>query len=510
MRRRRSTLTTSPVLVGAVTVLIAVIAVVISYQSNEGLPFLPTYKVNAELPNADKVVPGNQVRAGGFLVGSVKSVTPARKRVEGEERSIAVLHLELDKRLEPLPMDSRVNVRARSALGLKYVEIVPGQAEDAFEPGDTIPLSSPEPSPDLEDVFATFGPRTRDDVRKALHGFGDGLAGRGAALNVAIEELNPFLARLGPVMRNLSAPATELRRLVPGLNAALGQAAPVADAQARWIAAMADTFAAVGRDPAALQETIDETAPTLDAATASLRVQTPFLARLAEVSRLLGPAAAELPQTLPAVNAALRAGVPAFRRTPELAGDLESLFDSLEDLGRNPTTLMALRDLTRAAEISRPAVSFVAPYQTVCNYLVYFFNPLGTHLSEAVPGGTAERILAKLVLTSNQANSLGSTQSSRPVDVPSNEDPQGEPVQQALHSQPGGPAVDSRGRADCQDGQTGYLNRLVTEGRYPPDSSEGGFLGGGSHVVVDPDTPGLAGGTFKARDLGIKSTKDVP
>ena len=46
--------------------------------------------------------------------------------------------------------------------------------------------------------------------------------------------------------------------------------------------------------------------------------------------------------------------------------------------------------------------------------------------------------------------------------------------------------------------------------RYPPDSSAGSFRGGGSHVVVDPNTPGLAGGTYKSRQLGIKSLKDVP
>jgi len=506
----RGTLTSSPVLIGAITVLIAIVAVFISYKSNEGLPFLPTYKVNAELPNAAKVIPGNQVRAGGFLVGTVKSVTPARKEVAGEERSIAVLHMDLDKELEQLPVDTHFNVRARSALGLKYVEIVPGHSKETVQEGGTIPLSSPEEAPDLEDVFATFGPQTRDDIRATLTGLGDALAGRGAALNVAIEELNLFLGHLEPVMRNLSDPRTELRRLVPAVGAALAQASPVADDSARWIAAMADTFAAIGRDPRALQDTIAETAPTLEAATASFRVQTPFLARLADLSRRLQPAAAELTRSLPPINAALGAGVPAFQETPALSADLEDLFASLEDLGDDPTTLLALRDLRRAVQIGGPAVGFIAPYQTVCNYLPYFFNPLGTHQSEAVPGGTAERILAKLVITSTQPNSLGTTESSRPVDVPSNEDPQAEPVQQALHAQPGGPAVDSSGRADCQDGQTGYLNRLVTDGRYPPDTSAGGFRGGGSHVVIDPNTPGRAGGTYTARRLGIGSTKDVP
>ena len=70
--------------------------------------------------------------------------------------------------------------------------------------------------------------------------------------------------------------------------------------------------------------------------------------------------------------------------------------------------------------------------------------------------------------------------------------------------------MDRRGRADCESGQTGYANRLVTGGRYPPDDAAGGFTGGGSHVVVDPAMPGLAGGTYKARELGIDNVRDVP
>ena len=201
--------------------------------------------------------------------------------------------------------------------------------------------------------------------------------------------------------------------------------------------------------------------------------------------------------------------MPAFRETPELSSRAEDLFRAVEHLGRNPNTLLALRDLRTAVRVTKPAVKFIAPYQTVCNYLVYFFNPLGTHQSSVVPGGTSERILAKLVDTTQQ-DSLGSTESKFPVDVPADQDPQAEPARQALHSQFGNPAVDRNGRADCQSGQTGYPFRLVTNGRYPPDTEAGGFVGGGSHVVVDPDTPGLAGGTFKSRQLGIDSVKDVP
>jgi virulence factor Mce-like protein len=513
MREARRQLAASPVLIGAVTVLVAIVAVFISYSANQGLPFVPTYKLNAEIPNGAKLVPGNEVRAGGFRVGVVEDITVVRRTVDGRERSVARLKLNLDKDIEPLSVDTRVGVRPRSALGLKYVELLPGSARRTFEPGDTVPLRNAAPvAPELEDVLSTFAPRTRRDAQAALVGFGDAFAGRGNQINAAIRELRPFLVHLQPVMRNLSDPRSELRNLVPALAAAVGQAAPVAEVQARLFGHAADTFAALNRDPAALRETLEETPPTLAAASASFRVQTPFLARFADVSRRLGPGAAELRRALPLLNGALRAGVPALRRTPELGERVEQLLEALETLSGNPSTLLSLRDLRRALQVGRPALAEIAPYQTVCNYLVYFFNPLGTHQSEVVPGGTDQRILAKLA-DRGQPNSLASTESIRPVDVPTNESPQAPPTEtqlQSLHTQYGGPAIDSSGRADCQSGQTGYPNRLVTDPRYPPDSSSGGFVGGGSHVVVDPDTPGLAGGTYRSRQLGIDHLEDIP
>jgi virulence factor Mce-like protein len=495
MRRGTRQLGASPVLIGAVTVLVAIIAVFISYSANNGLPFVPTYQLKAEMPNGAKLVRGNEVRAGGFRVGIVRDIKSERKRVGGKEQAIAVLDLQLDKAIEPLSVDSTLSVRPRSALGLKYVELIPGRAKRTFQDGDTIPIrNASENAPELEDVLSTFPPETRTDARNALQGFGDSIAGRGPDINTTIRELEPFTRYLLPVMRNLSDPKTELRNFFPGLGAAAAQAAPVAEVQARWFGEMATTFEAIGRDPEALRETIEESPPTLQVATESFQVQTPFLARFAAVSRDLQPAAAQLPRTLPLVNDALQAGVPAFQQTPELGQELEQLFVAAEDLGDNPSTLLALQDLRRAVQIGRPALEFVAPYQTVCNNLVYFFNPLGTHQSAAVAGGTTERILAKLVDT-HQENSLGSTESTKPVDG----DPNATPPQQSLHTQYGGPAIDSSGRADCQAGQTGYPNSLSRGDRWNAD-----------HIVVDSDTPGLAGGTFKARELRIDHLEDVP
>src|SRR5262249_57022974 len=64
----------SPVIVGAVTVLVVIVAVFLAYNANNGLPFVSTYNLKARVPNANALVKGNEVRIGGARVGVVKSV----------------------------------------------------------------------------------------------------------------------------------------------------------------------------------------------------------------------------------------------------------------------------------------------------------------------------------------------------------------------------------------------------------------------------------------------------
>jgi virulence factor Mce-like protein len=500
----------SPVLVGAVTVLVAIIAVFIAYNANSGLPFVPTYDVKAELPSGNKLVAGNEVRAGGFRVGVVDDIRP--KRAKG--RWVAEIRLKLDKTVEPLAKDTRVRARPRSALGLKYVELMPGRSEQTYAAGDTIPLRNASEPLELEDVLSTFGPRTRRDAQGAMEGFGDAFAGRGQSINEAIAALDPLFESLTPVMRNLSDPDTRLDDLFRQLGRAAAQAAPVARTQAVLFTNMADTFAAISSDPRSLRATIEKSPPTIDVAVRSFRVQQPFLADFADLSRRLRPAARELPRSLPAINSALRAGIPVLPRTVALNRRLEGLFAQLDDLFENPATLMTLRKLRTSLAVTRPALEFIAPYQTVCNYFVYFLNPLGEHQSQPVAGGTGERVLLKGA-NSEQENALTTRESSRPVDVPRDVDPNnpprspdGEP-EASLHKQPRTPAIDAQGNADCEGGQRGYIDGpFPADGRYPPSNDPARL--GGSHVVIGRDTPGLAGGTYVTRRLGIDNLEDVP
>ena len=63
-------------LIGAATVLVILVAVFLSYNANKGLPFVPTYQVDAEVPSAAQLVVGNDVKIGGTRVGAVTAIKP--------------------------------------------------------------------------------------------------------------------------------------------------------------------------------------------------------------------------------------------------------------------------------------------------------------------------------------------------------------------------------------------------------------------------------------------------
>ncbi len=515
MSRRRQAagaIVASPVLVGAVTVLVAIVAVFIAYGANSGLPFVPTYDLKVELPSGAKLVKGNEVRVGGFRVGVVETIGATRRPTgtTGEdEETVAMIDLKLDKTVEPLPKDTSFTVRPRSALGLKYVEVVPGKSKQNFAAGSTVRLGNggvdSEPPIELEDVLSTFDSQTREASKAGLQGFGSGLAGRGQSINEAIRELNPLLRSLDPVMRNLSDPDTELAGFFRGLGRAAGETAPVASTQAALFGNMADTFAAITRTPAALQDSISEGVPTQIQSIRSFRFQQPFLRDFADLSRRLRPAARQLPRSLPPINRALLVGRDVLPRTVELSNRLRSTFNALDDLGENPNTLLAVNDLDLLVRAGKPGLDFVAPYQTVCNYAIYFLNPLGTHISDTVGGGTIQRVQLKLA-NPTQQNALNVRGAARPVDVTEGQDNKqpGPNPPATLHGNPDAPAVDAGGNADCEAGQTGYVDRFFPNGRYGPNEL------GGRKVALGSDLPGLRGGTYKSRQLGIDNLSDVP
>ena len=242
----------SPTIIGAITTLIVVVAVFLAYNANNGLPFVPVYRVSVIVPNAARLAPNNEVRIGGSRVGVIESIDAVRipenggdpettPVTAGEDTNgvVARLNLKLDKSASPIPVNSVFRIRYRSSFGLKYLEITRGEGPEAPEgftfngtndnddPGDDDNqiLSVDEvkdnqgaddgtfiAQTEFDEIGNTFDAPTRNAIRENLAGYGDGFAGRGASLNQAFQALNPLLTNLLPVAQTLNDPRTTLSR----------------------------------------------------------------------------------------------------------------------------------------------------------------------------------------------------------------------------------------------------------------------------------------------------------
>ncbi len=368
MRGRGGGLTASPTMVGALTVMVVILAVFLAYNANTGLPFVPTYRVSAQVPNANTLVPGNEVRVGGVRVGAVEAIEP---QVDDEGNTSARLDLKLDRDVEPIPVDSTLIVRSRSALGLKYLEINLGDSDEGFEEGSVIPLEAATPEPvELDTVLGMFDEETVVASQENLLEFGNALAGRGPAINSALGRLPGVLEVLEPVMKNLSSPETNLAGFIRALSATAAEVAPVAEVQAQMFADLNVTFTALAEVARPfIQESISEGVPTSEVTIDTLPRIRPFLANSAGLMEDLEPAAVALRQTSPTIAASLEEGTPILAKSDQLNRQLPPTFESLLRLTNNNAARAGIAAATVATDQLGPAVKFIAPAQTVCNYL---------------------------------------------------------------------------------------------------------------------------------------------
>jgi virulence factor Mce-like protein len=489
-RRPSASLVASPVLVGTVTVLVTLVAVVLAYNANNGLPFVPTLDVHVRADNASALGKGSEVREGGVRVGFVQSIETVRLPGGKAAADVAV---RINRADDDLPADTTFTIRPRSPLGLKYLEMMRGNSPRIVTDGHVFDASQTEIPVQVDDVNRTYDEPTRDALRGNLDDFGNTLAGRGPSLNLALERLPRFLRLAAPVARNLSDRRTQLGRFFRELGDTARVIAPVSDLQADVFTQAALTFEAISSDPEALKETISRSHPAFQAGIESFPVQRPFLTDSAALARETQPVARLLRPTLPLINDALETGTPVTRRSVDFYGDLRPALTSLRELMEDPATGIALRGLRGTVTSLKPQLRFLAPYQTVCNYWTYFFTFLGEHVSQDVgPFGFSQRNEIKSTGSqSNNSSSMGAAEPGNGEGYQEASRPRGAPVH--FHGQAYQPAIGEDGSADCENGQRGYIRRLA---RFSPATSS---TGAPLNIVSDSEIPGLQGPTFTGR-----------
>jgi virulence factor Mce-like protein len=447
------------VLVGAVTVLVTIVAVFLSYNANSGLPFVPTYDLKANLPNAAQLVKGFEVRIGGARVGVISKID-AKRRADGS--TYAQITMKLDKQIEPLPAHSTLLVRPRSAVGLKYVELTPGKrGGKTLKAGSTIPVTQAKTPVELDEFFSMFDAKARVGSRNSLDGYGGGLAGRGQDLNSAIEALVPLVRDAEPVLKNLSDPQTRLARFFRALADTASEVAPVAEQQGSLFRSLDVSFTALSTVARPyIQETISESPPAEEVAIRDFPAQRPFLRNNTAFFKELRPGVATLPHSAPILADAFETGSRVLPRTIQPNKDLEGVFNTLADFSQDPGVRGGVDQLTNLAASLRPTLDFLTPVQTTCNYATLWFRNAASLLADGDSHGTWQRFqvvsaptdTAGLIAGKPLAQVYGPNNEGEPSSAPAN----GPTKESHLHFNPY-PNTASPGQTrECEAGNEEY------------------------------------------------------
>jgi virulence factor Mce-like protein len=390
MRRADQSIIANPLLIGTTTLLTVLVAVFVTYNANNGLPFVPTYNIRALVSDAQLLGHNAEVRIGGKRVGLVTSMVAEPTR---SGKPVAVLSLKLDKTASPLPVDTFVRVRPKSVIGLKYLELEPGHSRKKIPPNGTIPARNQRPEVDLNDALNAFDASTRKHIQDVTVDLGDGLAGRGESLNQAIRAFDPLLLHLTPVMRNIAAPQTDLEGFFRGVNSAADAVAPVAPQLIGLFDNAATTLHAIAREDASFGRLIQDAPVTEQVATESLARVTPVLVSATRLVDDLRPGVAVLPTASRRLAATFQAGTPVLKRADGLADRLAATLGALHTLVRDPATTGSVTELTKTLQTTIPLLQYINPAQVRCNVLGLYFRDAPSVIGEGDDNGNWFRFM---------------------------------------------------------------------------------------------------------------------
>jgi phospholipid/cholesterol/gamma-HCH transport system substrate-binding protein len=353
----------------AVLVLLAVVAVAILLFRGDG-----GYSVTAEFVNAGQLVKGNEVKAGGVTVGSVKGIDVTQ---DGRARVKLAIS---DSDYSPLRQGTRVLIKQGSLSGIanRYVDLQLGPANGAeIDNGGVIGTDQTATAVELDQIFDLFDPRTRTGLQDFFKGSATMLHGHGKELRRGVHYLNPalstgsrlfqeltrddallerFLVDSGTLVNALAQRRQDLTGVVGNLNATFGALGRQQDALAESVQLLPGFMRRANTTFVDLRSALDDVDPFVDASKPAVRRLGPFLQQARLFVRDGEPTIRDLSRTI-------------AHRGPN--NDLIELIKSFPPLARvamdqrnvnGANRRGAFPETTDALKAAAPTIAFGRPY----------------------------------------------------------------------------------------------------------------------------------------------------
>ena len=175
------------------------------------------HQLQISFPSADGLVSGSDVLEAGAKVGTISSVEPTQS-------NSALVTVAISDDHWPLHAGLRADIRPKSLLGEKYVDLHDGPSSGPVYQTSAVLQAPAKADPvELDQFINSLDPPTRTAIRVLLDDLGAGVAARGHDLNAAIAAGRTDLANLAVTGKTLNDRDPDLDRILVGLDGVLGK-----------------------------------------------------------------------------------------------------------------------------------------------------------------------------------------------------------------------------------------------------------------------------------------------
>ncbi|MGE4425244.1 MAG: MlaD family protein [Solirubrobacteraceae bacterium] len=387
----------SILLIGLAAIAVMGVMGAIGYRAADTVPGRSYYNIKAEFDAADNLSNHYEVRIGGERAGQV-----LKPRVHNGK---ALVDVRLDAKYKPLRSDSKTRIRLRSAVGVRYLEIIPGKEGEPLPEGGTIPSTNAIAPVALDQALSTFDPETRQETQRLLRELGGGATDSGDDINRSLKDLPPFLSKTQSVARSINARPDSMRGFVRGTASAADAFDPIRQTLAAMFGPTSSALKALSDAEDGLGSTFDETAPTM----AQLNVDLPKVDRLVTaVDRLAvagRPALRAMPAALRETNRLMKT---SRRPLKAVTGTLQKATASVDPtLGTLGDVEKVLPAVDTALDSAQPLVDELGPraceitnFSTGWSEMMKYSNSAGGfirfepvfNIPDTLAGGTGTRL----------------------------------------------------------------------------------------------------------------------
>jgi ABC-type transporter Mla subunit MlaD len=308
----------------------------ISTVAINGVPWSSPYRLRLALPqDAPLLTAGDDVRVAGERVGQVSSVSLANA---GDDQAVANLSISDAS----IYHGATARIRPRGLAGAVYVDLYPGVRSGRPLRSGSL-LHTVTGGVQLTNVIAGFDGAARHAMQTVLTQAGDGLAGRGLAVNQSIAQAPSLLGNTTTALHAVDPEPGALSGAIGSAYTVASAVAPPGDQSLGGI--VTDARAALSAT-GELPQTIAALPGTEQSLAATLPGADTLLARATTAARDLTPGVQALAQALPGL-AALEHRSPAASTLGEVAHDAAPVFSALiPALGELRGTASGLTPLT--------------------------------------------------------------------------------------------------------------------------------------------------------------------